>query len=230
MRAHRLPWRARLALSLALSLALPSAAWSQDAPKVSLNGRLGRQAALLMIDGQARTVFVGQQAQGVKLLSVDEEQAVVEVNGRRLTLALGAAQASVGELGKGPAGGASKARQIVMSAGPGGHYTSSGSINGHAVQFLVDTGATSVSISQADAERIGLRYREGRRVNTQTANGATPAHVLQLDAVRIGEVTVRNVEAIVLPGQMSFVLLGNSFLNRFQMRRDNDLLTLELRY
>ena len=68
------------------------------------------------------------------------------------------------------------------------------------------------------------------RVVTHTANGAVPAYLIELVSVRIGTVEVRDVSAIVIPGQMSHVLLGNSFLNRFQMRRENDVMTLELRY
>ena len=64
----------------------------------------------------------------------------------------------------------------MLSSGPGGHFTAGGSINGQSTQFLVDTGATSVAIGQSDAERMGLRFREGRRVMTQTANGTVPAH------------------------------------------------------
>ena len=61
------------------------------------------------------------------------------------------------------------------------------------------------------------------------ANGAVPVHRVSLNVVRVGEVEVSNVEAIVMPAQMPYVLLGNSFLSRFQMRRDNDVLRLERR-
>jgi aspartyl protease family protein len=193
---------------------------------VSFNGSLGAKAALLLIDGEPRTVVVGQSVRGVQLVSMSEDRVVVSVDGRRQTLVLGASPGRVGSGGE-PAGAA---RKIVLSSGPGGHFTTIGSINGQATQFLVDTGATSISISQAEADRMNLRYRDGRRVMTQTANGSVPAHVLSLNSVRIGEVEVHNVEAIVIPGQMSHVLLGNSFLTRFQMKRDNDVLTLDLRY
>jgi aspartyl protease family protein len=197
-----------------------------QAASVSFNGSLGSQAALLLIDGDARTVRIGQTVQGVKLLALDDGRATVEVDGQRLQLTLGA---SPGRIGVGTEAG-SKARQIVLSSGLGGHFVAAGSINGRATQFLVDTGATNVAIAQAEAERLGLRFRDGQRVMTHTANGTVPAHRLLLDSVRVGDLEVRNVDAIVVPGQMSHVLLGNSFLSRFQMRRENDLMTLELRY
>ena len=209
-----------------LALLLTTSAWAQAASKVSFNGSLGTKAALLLIDGEARTVEVGATVRGVRLLSVEDGRAEIEMGGRRQTLLLGASPGRVGEAGVATTAG----RKIVLSAGSGGHFTSLGAINGQTTQFLVDTGATAVSISQAEAERLGLNFSAGRRIMTQTANGVVPAHTMQLASVRIGDVEVRNVDAIVIPGQMSHVLLGNSFLTRFQMQRHNDVLTLDLRY
>jgi aspartyl protease family protein len=62
-----------------------------------------------------------------------------------------------------------------------------------------------------------------------TANGMVPVHRVMLTSVRVGDVQVYNVEALVVPGQMPYVLLGNSFLTRFQMKRENDVMTLEKR-
>ena len=214
------------ALSLLISMMLASTFAVAQPGSVSFNGSLGQKAALLLIDGEARTVAVGNVVAGVKLISLEDNRANVEYGGRRHVLMLGASPGRVGEATPAPFSG----RQIVLSAGPGGHFTTSGAINGQATQFLVDTGATSISISQVEAERMGLRFREGRRLMTQTANGAVPAYQVQLASVRVGDVEVRNVDAIVIPGQMSHVLLGNSYLNRFQMRRDNESLSLELRY
>ena len=215
----------RAAALLALLAAL-SAGSALAQPKVSFNGSLGSKAALLLIDGEPRTVPVGETVRGVKLLSLGDAQAVVEVAGRRQNLLLGASPGRVGD----GAAAANTGRKIVLSSGHGGHFTTSGAINGQTTQFLVDTGATSISISQPEAERMRLRFLDGRRIMTQTANGVVPAHAVVLDTVRIGDVEVRNIEAIVIPAQMSHVLLGNSFLTRFQMRRDNDVLTLDLRY
>jgi len=178
-----------------------------------------------MIDGEARTLEVRASAKGVKLVALEDGRAVVEIAGRRQTLALGAAPARIVSNNAPPA-----PRQIQLPMGQGGHYTTIGMINGQVTSFLVDTGATSIVISQIEAEKLGLRYLYGKRIVTQTANGVVPAYVIDLATVRIGDVQVRDVEAIVIPGQMSHVLLGNSFLNRFQMRRENDVMTLELRY
>ncbi|MEH0164544.1 TIGR02281 family clan AA aspartic protease [Paucibacter sp. JuS9] len=212
----------RLILLLGALLGLQASAMAG----VSFNGSLGSKAALLLIDGEARTVQLGQVVDGVKLIAIQDDRATVEIDGRRQVLVLGASPGRLNNAGPDSA----LPKQIILTSGAGGHFTPLGSINNHAVQFLVDTGATSVSITQAEAERIGLRYRSGRRVLTQTANGVVPAHLTVLDSIRVGDVLVRNVEAIVIPGEMSHVLLGNSFLTRFLMKRENDVMTLELRY
>jgi aspartyl protease family protein len=124
---------------------------------------------------------------------------------------------------------ASQGREIVMTAGLGGHFNPAGSINGQAVQFMVDTGATLVALGQDDARRLGLDLSSGRPGVSQTANGPVRVLMLNLDRVRVGEVEITNVAAVVLPQPMPFVLLGNSFLSRFQMRRDNDVMRLQLR-
>ena len=206
-----------LALGHALAQQLPPA-------QVHLNGTLGSRAALLVIDGEPRTLAVGATANGVRLIAIEDGHAVVEYGGQRQTLTLGATPGRV------VSQDATPSRQIVLPVGPGGHYTSMGMINGHVTSFLVDTGSTSVAIGQVEAGKLGLRYMYGKRIVTQTANGVVPAYQLQLASVRIGNVEVRDVEAIVVPGLMSHVLLGNSFLSRFQMRRENDIMTLELRY
>lgn len=213
----RLP---RALLTAALWLGCAGVATAQ---KVSLSGSLGSKA-LLMIDGTPRTLAVGQTVQGVKLLSVSGSDAVVELGGQRVTLQLGQAQANLG--GTASAGTGS---QIVLTAGSGGHFITEGSINGRAVSFIVDTGATHVALSQAVAEQIGLNYRGGQRSVGNTANGQIVAYRVTLDSVRIGDVQVYNVEAAVLPAGMEQVLLGNSFLTRFQMKRENDRMTLDKR-
>lgn len=202
----------------------PGGVAAQPVPAVQLNGTLGSRAALLLIDGEARTVAVGATVQGVRLVSLEDGRAIVDIGGRRQSLVLGAAPGRLVTSGPAPK------RQITMLVGPGGHYTTMGMINGQATSFLVDTGATSVSLSQIEADRLGLKYLYGRRIATQTANGVVPAYMIELASVRVGPIEVRDVEAIVIPGQISHVLLGNSFLNRFQMRRENDVMTLELRH
>ncbi|HEY4958914.1 MAG TPA: retropepsin-like aspartic protease [Caldimonas sp.] len=208
------------ALAGAVALLCAGGALAQS---VSMGGSLGSNA-LLLIDGKPRNVAVGATVEGVRLISVSGNEAVVDVKGKRVTLHLGDAQVNLGGRMSDGSG-----RQIVLSAESGGHFFSSGNINGKTVRFLVDTGATNVSMSQDDADRIGLDYKNGQRGMSRTANGVVPVYRTTLTSVRVGDVVVYNVDATIVPGQIGHVLLGNSFLTRFQMRRENDKLTLELR-
>ena len=143
---------------LSLACVLASSAWAQS---VALQGMLGTRA-LLMVDGGApKGVAVGDTFQGVKVVSTSSDSAVVEVGGKRLTLRLGDSPASVGGRGSASSG------RIVLPADHGGHFFGQGSINGQAAQFMVDTGASTVSIGASDAERMGLNYRSGRSVQHQ---------------------------------------------------------------
>lgn len=209
-------------LAAALCLAA-GAAGAQTS--VALQGMLGHNA-LLIVDGSApKGVAPGDTFRGVKVISTSGDQAVVEIAGRRETLRVGEAPASVG--GGAPAPGG---HRIVMTASSGGHFLTQGSINGRPVRFLVDTGATSVAMGAADAERLGIDWRHGRLGHSATANGIVPIYQVKLDSVRIGDVEVHDVDGTVLPMPMAQVLLGNSFLGRFDMKRENDQLVLERRY
>ncbi|MBX3657395.1 MAG: TIGR02281 family clan AA aspartic protease [Ramlibacter sp.] len=186
---------------------------------------LGRKALLIVDGGAPRSVAAGETHKGVKVVSTAGDQAVVEINGKRHTLRVGDSPSSVGG-----SGGGSRGNRIVLTAGSGGHFLTQGAINGKAVQFMVDTGATAVSMGLTDATHIGLNYQNGQPVRVSTANGVVPAWRIKLASVRVGDVEVYEVDALVAQESMPFVLLGNSFLTRFQMKRDNDQLTLERRY
>jgi aspartyl protease family protein len=206
-----------------LAVAALATAAAAQAQGVVLAGRMGERA-LLVIDGRPHTLAVGQTAAGVRLLRWTGDSAEVERAGASYALRLGGTPAQIGAA-PAPVGG----REIVIPAGPGGHFTAGGSINGRAARFMIDTGATMVSIGRDDAERLGLDLKAARASGTQTANGPVAVQSLTLTSLRVGDVELSNVHAIVLPSAMPYVLLGNSWLGRFQMRRENDVMRLELR-
>lgn len=194
------------------------------AQSVSLQGMLGESKAVLVINGAPHTLGVGGSAKGVTVMALRPGHAEVQVGGRTQTLVLGGSPVSVGGGGAGAGG-----TEVAISVGLGGHFVVGGAINGKPVQFMVDTGATTIALSQSLATQIGLDWARGRRGYGQTAGGTVPVYSLNLSRVRVGEVEVANVEAMVLPAEMPHVLLGNSFLSRFSMRRDADILRLQLR-
>lgn len=210
----------RRCLTAIVSSMLALAAQAQG---VALSGVMG-QRALLVIDGQTQVLAVGASARGVKLLELRGDEARIERDGKSTLLRVGAAPVSMGAPAS--SGGGS---EIVMTAGAGGHFVTEGSINGRAVRFMVDTGATMIAMGQAEADRLGINWKAGERGMASTANGLIPTFRVNLAAVRIGDVVVHNVDASVSPTSMPYTLLGNSFLTRFSMRRDNDVMRLELR-
>ena len=207
----------------AVLLAIAGAAQAQS---VALAGMLGSKALLVVDGGAPKTVASGESHQGVKVISTSGDQAVVEQLGKRMTLRVG--DLPVSTVGQGPSAG--RGSRITLSESGGGHFMTSGQINGRAAQFMVDTGATTIAMSMLDADRMGLAYKTGQAVQMNTANGVAQGWRIKLNAVRVGDVEVFEVDAVVIPQAMPFLLLGNSFLSRFQMRREGTLMTLDKRY
>ncbi|QFZ83943.1 TIGR02281 family clan AA aspartic protease [Variovorax paradoxus] len=209
---------------LVAALCSAAALGAHAADSVTLTGSIGSRAILIVNGAPPKTVAVGETFQGVKLVSLLADQAVVESAGKRFSLRMD----SPVSIGRG--GVASSGNRIVLPADSRGHYMTQGQINGRAVTFMLDTGATTIALSAVDAQRIGLDYSKGQLVQMRTANGNAPGYRLRLQSVRVGDVEVYDIDAIVSQQPMPYVLLGNSFLNRFSMRRDADEMILEKRY
>jgi len=191
-----------------------TSAW---AASVSVVG-LFKDKAIVMIDGsKPRTLSVGQTIQGVKLISADSGSANFDVDGNRRTLSMGQSFAGV----------ATRDRQSVsLIADARGHFTAEGSLNGYPVSFLVDTGATSIAISSTEAQRMGIDYKAGQAYGVNTAAGVIPAWRVMFNTVKVGSITMNQVEGMVLEAGLSVPLLGMSFLNGMDMRRDGQSMTL----
>ena len=215
--------------ALACVLVSPAApATGAASPAVALSGILGSKA-LLVVDGTApRALAAGERHLGVTVVSVGREEAVIERDGARYTVRLGEAPVSVGSRG-GASPGASGSQRVLLAGDSQGHFVGSGQINGQAMQFMVDTGATTVAVGAPEARRLGLAYENGVPVRMGTATGVAQGWRLRLDSVRIGALEVRNVDAVVMPHALPYVLLGNSFLRGVQMSRNNEQMVLEKR-
>ena len=192
------------------------------AASVSVMG-LFKDKAIVSIDGgKPRTLSVGQVVQGVKLISADSGSASFEVEGKPRTLSMGQSFAG------GPATG--ERQSISLTADARGHFAAAGSLNGYPVSFLVDTGATSIAINAAEAKRMGLDYRSGQAVGVSTAGGVVPAWRVKFNTVKVGSITLNQVDGMVVETGLNMSLLGMSFLNRMEMRRDGQTMTLIQRY
>jgi aspartyl protease family protein len=192
------------------------------ATSVSVMG-LFKDKAIVSIDGgKPRTLSAGQTVQGVKLVAANSDSASFEVDGARRTLGMGQSFAG---------GAATGARQSVsLTADARGHFAASGSLNGYPMTFLVDTGATAIAISAAEARRIGLDYKVGQASGVSTAAGMVPAWRVTFNTVKVGGITVNQVDGMVVETGLSVPLLGMSFLNRMEMKRDGQTMTLTQRF
>ncbi len=177
--------------------------------------------AMVEIDGRSRVLKAGETSpEGVTLISADSRNAVIEANGERQTYGLNS------RFG----GGLSTPTktEVMIARDIRGNYSTVGSINGRTVNMLVDTGATSIAMSEAEARRLGLPYwLKGKKAAVQTASGYARAYSVILDEVRVGAIVLRQVEAVVVEGNSpAEVLLGMSFLNRVEMENSNNIMVL----
>ncbi|WP_394560587.1 TIGR02281 family clan AA aspartic protease [Aquipseudomonas alcaligenes] len=184
-------------------------------------------AAVLLVDGQRKLVRNGQTGPGgVKVISADSKGALLEVDGVQRSYGMSREYNQAGA-----SAGAQKA-QLSISRGAGNHYWVAGSVDGHPVQFLVDTGATSVAMNEGQARRLGIDYRVvGMPMVASTAGGNIRGWRIKLDSVKVGGLEVLGVEGVVLEGDSpTEVLLGMSFLSRVRWREENGVLQLESKF
>jgi aspartyl protease family protein len=194
------------------------------AADVALIGVIGDKAAVLAVDGgEPKAVKVGQKWNGVTVLAVEKERATVEIDGKRRVLVLGQHYRG--------AAPTSDRQSVTLAADSRGHFFADASVNDVPMRFVVDTGASVVVLSAADASRLGVDWRRAPRRMIQTANGATAGYLVKLDKVRVGGIELTNVESVVLEEGLGAVgLLGMSFLNRVEMQRDGQTMTLIRRF
>jgi aspartyl protease family protein len=193
--------------------------------------------ALVQIDGGApRTLSIGDKTRdNVVLVSVTRDGATFDIQGQRTVLGLGSARTQASSAAAPQVAAASGAQTISTVAAnyakvatdARGDFVADGEVNGLPVRFAVDTGATFITLPAREASRLGVDYHKGQRVVMETANGDVTAYRLKLDTVRVGNVTVNNVDAVITEGNsLPIALLGMSFLNQTDMRREGTTLTL----
>jgi len=179
---------------------------------------LGQDRAELVINGTViRTLRSGQTSpEGVRLISANRTEALIEIEGRQFVFALGGTSAT----------------RAAIRADRAGHFWTTAYINGTAAPVLIDTGATLVAIPAAEATRMAIDYGAGQRLRIRTAGGSREGYRVMLASVRIGDITLYNVDAVVMAGGtdgLETVVIGMSFLNGVEMHRAGDTLTLTQR-
>ena len=207
---------------LIVLLSLAGAATAVE--KITVVG-LFKDTAIVVIDGTRRLLRSGDTSpEGVTLISATSTEAVLEIDGEQKHYGLG------GQIGGSYARPAQAKVRIWPT--PNSMYLVLGSINGFPVDFIVDTGATLVSLSGREAKRLGIDYRVvGTPGQSSTASGIEKIYTVNLDRVKVGDIELRNVLGAVHDGDFPpATLLGMSFLSRLKMRQDGQVLELELKY
>ena len=128
-----------------------------------------------------------------------------------------------------PTTSGASSRTVTLSRGNGGHFWTDARVEGRRVEFIVDTGASTVSLRASDAARLGI-HPTAREYNVKvaTANGETRAAMVHLQRVEVGDVVAYDVPAVVLADDSLGVnLLGMSFLSRVRWSHDHGKLVLE---
>ena len=208
----------------AILLLLSSLSTAVGATDIALIGVIGDKAAVLALDGgDPRTVKVGQKWSGITVISVERGEATVEIEGKRRVLKMGQHYRTA-------AAAADERQSVTLAADSRGHFITQGAINGNPVRFLVDTGATVVALPAAEAVRLGIDYRKGQPGMSSTAGGVVPTYRVRFDTVRLGEIEVNGVDGVVLEQGLDIALLGMSFLNRLEMKRDGHTMVLIRRF
>lgn len=177
---------------------------------------LYKDKAIVSIDGKQRKLGVGQTSpEGVKLLSANSKEAVLEIAGERRLYVLGS-PARLQEFV------APQHTTVRLRRNPQGMYSSIGSINGKPVDFLVDTGASLIAMNANQAKRLSLDYqRLGKPVTVSTASGLEQGYQIELKRVTLGDIELRDIDAVVLAGSSPpEVLLGMSFLGKLEIQHN----------
>ena len=189
-------------------------AFTSKHPKCGLGRRLGADRLRLVRTNPGCGQKAGDSA---TLVSVEKDGATFNVDGKRRSIKLGEAPLSAPT---------SSSPTASLTSDSRGHFMADGQVNGQAIRFIVDTGATMVSLSSADARRLGINYLAGQPTQLSTANGVAQAWRVRLDSVRVANITINNVDAVVMDNAAMPALLGMSFLNRTDMKREGNIMTL----
>ena len=193
------------------------------AVEIGVVGLFPGKAVLVVDGGTPKTYSVGSKvAESIKLSDANGSSATIDVNGKRQILAIGqyVSRATTG----------SDAGSTILQADSRGHFTALGQINGGTISLLVDTGASMIALPAAEAVRLGIDYKKGQLGAVNTANGRAPAYRIKLDSVRIGSIELNQVDALIQENGLPIALLGMSFLNRMDMHRNGDKMTLTKRF
>jgi len=194
---------------------------------ITING-LFKDKVIVTIDGKQQILKKNKLTpEGVKLIKSNSKEATIEIDGISKVFTLDEKIGNTFKTTSDDEKPYSFKKSVTIKGDTMGMYKTSGQINGKTVEFLVDTGATLVSMSSGLAEQLKIKYEKGKKVQMMTAKGPSIAYVVELNKVKVGDIELYNIAGSVSDDMTGRVLLGMSFLGKLDMKREGKYMVLE---
>jgi aspartyl protease family protein len=204
--------------------------WAEDKLQLVMTGT---NRAIVLFNGERLVLSPGDDSHPrVNLIEASSSMAILSIDGERVELDPNSVAAPV--LAEPDSAGSSDIEEntgvVTLWADPDGFFFARGTVNRRSTRFLVDTGADTITFSSAQADRLGIDYKNAKDGFASTASGIAPLKSITLDRVSVEGITLRNVAANVILGSFpEFPLLGGSFLNKLNMSRSGKKMELSRR-
>ncbi len=183
---------------------------------------LFKDKVMIEIDGDTHVLKVGESIEGIKLIRADSKECELEIDGQSQIFTLGSQISNHFTPTQRPV--------VRVEQDQSGLYRTSGAIDGHQVNFIIDTGASYVTININQAKALGIDF-QGKQVQVETASGKAKAYLITLNKISMGAIVVYNVPALVIESDSPpAVLLGMSFLKQLEMTDKQSLLEFRQKY
>ncbi|MGI9317043.1 MAG: TIGR02281 family clan AA aspartic protease [bacterium] len=202
--------------------------WAEDKIQLVMTGT---NRAIVLFNDERLVLSPGDNTHPrVALIEANSGRAIISVDGKPMELDPSSVAAPVLDDGESSNVDDDDGGVVTLWADSSGFFFARGKVNRRSIRFLVDTGADSVTFSSAQADRLGLDYKNAKDGFASTASGVAPLKSITLDRLSIEGISLRNVSANVILGSFpEFPLLGGSFLNKLNMVRSGKKMELSRR-
>lgn len=194
---------------------------------IIING-LFKDKVVVTIDGKQQILKKNKLTpEGVKLIKSNSKEAIIEIDGISKIFTLDEKIGNTFKTTSDDKNTISIRKRAIIKGDANGMYLTKGQINGKTVEFLIDTGATYVSMSSDLAKQLKIKYEKGNKIQLETAKGMSIAYEIKLKKVKVGDIELYNILGVVSDDMPSITLLGMSFLRKLDMKRKGKTMILE---
>ena len=194
---------------------------------IIING-LFKDKVVVTIDGKQQILKKNKLTpEGVKLIKSNSKEAIIEIDGISKIFTLDEKIGNTFKTTSDDKNTISIRKRAIIKGDANGMYLTKGQINGKTVEFLIDTGATYVSMSSDLAKQLKIKYEKGNKIQLETAKGMSIAYEIKLKKVKVGDIELYNILGVVSDDMPNITLLGMSFLRKLDMKRKGKTMILE---